>query len=55
MTVHTVTPKRRFRGKPRGRELDPRLLEGLRELLGDERQDATLGMRTVPLSAATTK
>ena len=45
MTVQTVTPKRRFRGKPRGRELDPRLLEGLRELLGDERQDATLRRR----------
>ncbi|MGO1761484.1 NADH-quinone oxidoreductase subunit NuoE family protein [Halomonas sp. AOP42-E1-30] len=45
MTVQTVTPKRRFRGKPRGRELDPRLLEGLRELLGDERQHATLRRR----------
>ncbi|MGP9551460.1 NAD(P)H-dependent oxidoreductase subunit E [Halomonas sp. AOP42-D1-22] len=45
MTVQTVTPKRRFRGKPRGRELDPHLLEGLRELLGDERQHATLRRR----------
>ncbi len=45
MTVQTVTPKRRFRGKPRGRELDPNRLEGLRELLGDERQDASLRRR----------
>ncbi|PAU70396.1 NADH-ubiquinone oxidoreductase-F iron-sulfur binding region domain-containing protein [Vreelandella alkaliphila] len=45
MTVQTVTPKRRFRGKPRGRELDPIRLEGLRELLGDERNDATLRRR----------
>lgn len=34
-----------FRGKPRGRDFDPTLLEGLRELLGDERQDATLRRR----------
>lgn len=45
MTVQTVTPKRPFRGKPRGRELDPNRLEGLRELLGDEREDATLRRR----------
>ncbi|MGO3769331.1 MAG: NADH-quinone oxidoreductase subunit NuoE family protein, partial [Vreelandella alkaliphila] len=45
MTVQTVTPKRRFRGKPRGRELDPIRLEGLRELLGDERNDAALRRR----------
>ncbi|WP_355659815.1 NADH-ubiquinone oxidoreductase-F iron-sulfur binding region domain-containing protein [Halomonas salifodinae] len=45
MTVQTVTPKRRFRGKPRGRELDPARLEGLRELLGDERRDAALRRR----------
>ena len=45
MTVQTVTPKRRFRGKPRGRELDPVCLEGLRDLLGDERNDAALCRR----------
>ncbi|GKW48704.1 NADH-ubiquinone oxidoreductase-F iron-sulfur binding region domain-containing protein [Halomonas sp. NCCP-2165] len=45
MTVQTVTPTRRFRGKPRGRELDPAALAGLRELLGDERQDASLRCR----------
>ncbi|GEK46259.1 NADH-ubiquinone oxidoreductase-F iron-sulfur binding region domain-containing protein [Bisbaumannia pacifica] len=45
MTVQTVTPTRRFRGKPRGRELDPAALAGLRELLGDERQDASLRRR----------
>jgi formate dehydrogenase len=45
MTVQTVTPKRRFRGKPRGRELDPVCLEGLRDLLGDERNDAALRRR----------
>ncbi|MDR5875773.1 NADH-ubiquinone oxidoreductase-F iron-sulfur binding region domain-containing protein [Vreelandella gomseomensis] len=45
MTVQTVTPKRPFRGKPRGRDLDPIRLEGLRDLLGDERQDATLRRR----------
>ncbi|TDV98723.1 NAD-dependent formate dehydrogenase flavoprotein subunit [Halomonas alkaliantarctica] len=37
--------KRSFRSKPRGRELDPHLLEALRELLGDERQDASLRRR----------
>jgi formate dehydrogenase len=36
----SATPKR-FRGKPRGRELDPAHLEELRHLLGDERQNAT--------------
>ncbi|MGQ7285939.1 NADH-ubiquinone oxidoreductase-F iron-sulfur binding region domain-containing protein [Vreelandella venusta] len=45
MTVQTVPPKRRFRGKPRGRELDPVCLEGLRDLLGDERNDAALRRR----------
>ena len=45
MTVQTVNPKRRFRGKPRGRELNLSLLERLRDLLGDERQDATLRRR----------
>ncbi|MDR5862120.1 NAD(P)H-dependent oxidoreductase subunit E, partial [Halomonas campisalis] len=45
MTVQTVTPKRRFRGKPRGRELDPGVLAGLRELLGDECQDPSLRRR----------
>ncbi|KHJ50535.1 NAD(P)H-dependent oxidoreductase subunit E [Halomonas sp. NyZ770] len=45
MTVQTVTPKRRFRAKPRGRELEPQLLDELRELLGDERQDASLRRR----------
>ena len=45
MNDNKVMTKRSFRGKPRGRELDPRLLEGLRELLGDERQDATLRRR----------
>ncbi len=39
MTVQTVTPKRRFRGKPRGRELDPAALDSLRRLLGDEREE----------------
>ncbi|MEQ5800663.1 NADH-ubiquinone oxidoreductase-F iron-sulfur binding region domain-containing protein [Halomonas sp. H10-9-1] len=39
MTVQTVTPKRRFRGKPRGRELDPATLDSLRRLLGDEREE----------------
>ena len=45
MTVQTVTPKRRFRAKPRGRELEPQLLDELRELLGDERQGASLRRR----------
>ncbi|MDR5868567.1 NAD(P)H-dependent oxidoreductase subunit E [Halomonas koreensis] len=45
MSVETVTPKRRFRGTPRGRELDPAALEGLRELLGDERADPALRRR----------
>lgn len=45
MTVQTVTSKRRFRAKPRGRELEPQLLDELRELLGDERQDASLRRR----------
>jgi formate dehydrogenase beta subunit len=45
MTVQTVTPKRRFRGKPRGRELDIQELEALRALLGDEREQAALRRR----------
>ncbi|OBA00845.1 NADH-ubiquinone oxidoreductase-F iron-sulfur binding region domain-containing protein [Halomonas sp. G11] len=45
MTVQTVTPKRPFRGKPRGRELDPIRLEDLRDLLGDERRNAALRRR----------
>ncbi|MFY0992549.1 NADH-ubiquinone oxidoreductase-F iron-sulfur binding region domain-containing protein [Halomonas sp. C05BenzN] len=39
MTVETVTPKRRFRGRPRGRDLPPVALASLRQLLGDERKD----------------
>ncbi|WP_157826470.1 hypothetical protein [Halomonas sp. MES3-P3E] len=34
MTVQTVTPKRPFRGKPRGRELDPIRLEVTRLING---------------------
>ena len=45
MTVETVTPKRRFRGKPRGRDLVPVALAALRQRLGDERQDAELRRR----------
>lgn len=49
MTDGTVkqpsTQPKRFRGKPRGRELDPARLEGVRGLLGDERQNATLRRR----------
>ncbi|ATJ81782.1 NADH-ubiquinone oxidoreductase-F iron-sulfur binding region domain-containing protein [Halomonas beimenensis] len=45
MSVQTVTPKRRFRGKPRGRDLDPAALEALRELLGDERDAPALRRR----------
>ncbi|SFT94746.1 NADH-ubiquinone oxidoreductase-F iron-sulfur binding region domain-containing protein [Halomonas saccharevitans] len=39
MTVETLTPQRRFRGKPRGRDLPPVALAALRQLLGDERRD----------------
>ncbi|MFC2991924.1 NADH-ubiquinone oxidoreductase-F iron-sulfur binding region domain-containing protein [Halomonas tibetensis] len=39
MTVETVTPPRRFRGRPRGRDLPPVALASLRQLLGDERSD----------------
>ncbi|WP_043531126.1 NADH-ubiquinone oxidoreductase-F iron-sulfur binding region domain-containing protein [Litchfieldella xinjiangensis] len=45
MTVETVTPKRRFRGRPRGRDLSPVALASLRELLGDERIDPRLRQR----------
>ena len=45
MTVETVTPKRRFRGRPRGRDLPPVALASLRQLLGDERKDAELHRR----------
>jgi len=45
MTVETVTPPRRFRGKPRGRELPPVALAALRQLLGDERSDPSLRRR----------
>jgi anaerobic selenocysteine-containing dehydrogenase len=42
MTVETVTPQRRFRGRPRGRDLPPVALASLRQLLGDERRDPAL-------------
>ncbi|GGX99974.1 NADH-quinone oxidoreductase subunit F [Litchfieldella qijiaojingensis] len=45
MTVQTVTPSRRFRGKPRGRDLDPAALEELRTLIGDERAEPSLRRR----------
>ncbi|EPC02239.1 NADH-quinone oxidoreductase subunit F [Litchfieldella anticariensis FP35 = DSM 16096] len=45
MTVQTVTPTRRFRGKPRGRDLDPAALEELRTLIGDERTQPDLRRR----------
>ncbi|MFN2331596.1 MAG: NADH-quinone oxidoreductase subunit F, partial [Halomonas sp.] len=45
MTVETVTPQRRFRGKPRGRDLAPVALAALRQLLGDERNDPALRRR----------
>ncbi|WP_280546840.1 MULTISPECIES: NADH-ubiquinone oxidoreductase-F iron-sulfur binding region domain-containing protein [unclassified Halomonas] len=45
MTVETVTPKRRFRSRPRGRELPPVALASLRQLLGDERSDPGLRRR----------
>ncbi|WP_416138445.1 NADH-ubiquinone oxidoreductase-F iron-sulfur binding region domain-containing protein [Halomonas sp. HK25] len=45
MTVETVTPQRRFRGRPRGRDLPPVALASLRQLLGDERKDASLRRR----------
>ncbi|MDZ7851584.1 MAG: NAD(P)H-dependent oxidoreductase subunit E [Halomonas sp.] len=45
MTVETVTPPRRFRGRPRGRDLPPVALASLRQLLGDERSDPGLRRR----------
>ncbi|MEQ6917783.1 NADH-ubiquinone oxidoreductase-F iron-sulfur binding region domain-containing protein [Halomonas aquatica] len=45
MTVETVTPPRRFRGRPRGRGLPPVALAALRLLLGDERLDPGLRRR----------
>ncbi len=45
MTVETLTPKRRFRGKLRGRDLPPVALAALRQLLGDERDDPALRRR----------
>ncbi|MGE4533909.1 NADH-ubiquinone oxidoreductase-F iron-sulfur binding region domain-containing protein [Halomonas sp.] len=44
MTVQSPSSKRR-RGRPRGRELAPLALSGLRALLGDERADPTLRRR----------
>ncbi|MCL7942344.1 NAD(P)H-dependent oxidoreductase subunit E, partial [Halomonas sp. ATCH28] len=41
----TVTPPRRFRGRPRGRDLPPVALASLRQLLGDERSDPGLRRR----------
>ncbi|WP_372610771.1 NADH-ubiquinone oxidoreductase-F iron-sulfur binding region domain-containing protein [Halomonas sp.] len=45
MTVDSLTPKRRFRGRPRGRDLPPVALASLRQLLGDERVDPSLRHR----------
>ncbi|MCE9680978.1 NAD(P)H-dependent oxidoreductase subunit E [Halomonas alkalisoli] len=45
MTVQTVNPKRRFRGKPRGRELDTDELAALRQLIGDEREQPKMRRR----------
>ncbi|GHE20661.1 NADH-ubiquinone oxidoreductase-F iron-sulfur binding region domain-containing protein [Halomonas urumqiensis] len=45
MTVETLNPARRFRGKPRGRDLPPVALAALRQLLGDERSDRELKRR----------
>tara|TARA_B100000700_G_scaffold152958_1_gene169760 strand:- start:15665 stop:17473 length:1809 start_codon:yes stop_codon:yes gene_type:complete len=45
MTVHTLTPKRRFRGQPRGRELEADHLVALRQRLGDEREHPELARR----------
>jgi len=45
MTVETVSPQRRFRGRPRGRDLPPVALASLRQLLGDERSDPELRRR----------
>lgn len=45
MTVQTLTPTRRFRGQPRGRELETDLLIALRERLGDEREHPELARR----------
>ncbi len=49
MTVQTVNPKRRFRGTPRGRELDADCLSELRELLGNEREHSELRRRDLLL------
>ncbi|SFU98219.1 NAD(P)H-dependent oxidoreductase subunit E, partial [Halomonas korlensis] len=45
MTVETVPPQRRFRGRPRGRELPPVALAALRQWLGDERVEPALRHR----------
>jgi formate dehydrogenase len=45
MTVETLIPKRRFRDRPRGRDLPPIALAELRQLLGDERSDPSLRRR----------
>ncbi|RDB41972.1 NADH-quinone oxidoreductase subunit F [Halomonas sp. DQ26W] len=45
MTVETITPKRRFRSNPRGRELDTAELAALRQLVGDERDQPSLRRR----------
>ena len=45
MTIQTMTPQRRFRGRPRGRDLPPVALASLRQLLGDERRDPGLRRR----------
>lgn len=45
MTESTVNPKRRLRGKTRGRELAPVALAALRVLLGDEREAPELRRR----------
>src|SRR5690554_6199108 len=45
MTETTATPKRRLRGKTRGRELAPVALAALRMLLGDEREAPELRRR----------
>ena len=45
MTETSVTPVRRFRGTPRGRELAPEALSALRALLGDERDAPALQRR----------
>ncbi|MBS9404756.1 NAD(P)H-dependent oxidoreductase subunit E [Halomonas sp. TRM85114] len=49
MTVEILTPKRRFRDRPRGRDLPPIALAKLRQLLGDERKDPDLRRRDLLL------